>query len=40
MSTSRVEMLGCAAFDVGMPLAQVEDGLVDAGTKTPMGRRG
>ena len=40
MSTFRVAMLRCAAFVVGMPLAQVEDRLVDAGTKTPMGRRG
>ena len=40
MSTSRVGMLECSALHAGMLLAQVEDRLVDAGTKTPMGRRG
>jgi hypothetical protein len=40
MSTSRVEVLECSVFHAGVPLAQVEDRLVDAGTETPMGRRG
>jgi hypothetical protein len=40
MSTSRVEMLERFAFDTSMPPAEVEERLVDAGTKTPMGHRG
>jgi hypothetical protein len=40
MSTSRVEMLEHYAFDTGMPPTQVEDGLVETGTKSPMGCRG
>jgi hypothetical protein len=36
----RVGMLEGSAFHAGKPLAQVEDRLVDAGTKTPMGCRG